>query len=65
MKAKTLQEFADGINAFLKANPGHKHCPVLTASDDEGNNYNRVYYDPSYDSGWEVNGDEVEGVCVS
>ena len=34
MTPKTLQEFADGINAFLKANPGHKHCTVLTARDD-------------------------------
>ncbi len=65
MNAKTLQEFADGINAFLKENPGHKHVPVITARDDEGNGYNRVYYDPSYDSGWDVDGDEIEGVCVS
>lgn len=65
MKAKTLQQFADGINRFLKENPGRKNVTVLTASDDEGNNYNRVYYDPSYSAEWEVNGDEIEGVCVS
>ena len=65
MKPKTLQEFADGINAFLKANPGHKHCTVLTSRDDEGNGFNRVFFDPTYNSGWEVNGDEIEGVCVS
>lgn len=65
MRAKTLQQFADGINAFLKANPGHKNVPALTARDDEGNGFNRVYYDPSYSEEWEVDGDEIEGVCVS
>jgi len=65
MRAKTLQQFADGINDFIKDNPGHKNCPVLTARDDEGNGYNRVYFSPTYGSGWDVNGDEVEGVCVS
>jgi len=65
MKAKTLQEFADGINAFLKANPGHKNCTVLTARDDEGNGFNHVFYDPSYSNGWDNGGEEIEGVCVS
>ena len=64
MKPKTLQEFADGINAYLKANPKHAALPVITASDDEGNSYNRVFYDPSHGQ-WEVYADEIEGVCVT
>ena len=66
MKPKTLKQFADGINAYLKANPKHGKLPVLTAADDEGNGYNKVYYDCTYGTAWETrNGDEVKGVCVS
>ena len=66
MKAKTLQEFADGINAYLKAHPNHRMLPVVTAADDEGNGYNQVFYDPTHGTQWEMrNGDEIKGVCVS
>ena len=65
MKAKTLQEFADGINGYLKNHPEHGNLPVITAIDDEGNGFNQVFYDPSYAKDWEVYADEIEGVCVS
>ena len=64
MKSKTLQEFANGINAYIKENPKHAKLPVITSRDDEGNGYNKVYYDPSHGS-WEIYEDEIEGVCVS
>lgn len=64
MKPKTLQEFADGVNAYLKAHPEHADLPVITAKDDEGNGYNQVLFDPTYGH-WEIYGDEITGVCVS
>lgn len=66
MNAKTLQQFADGVNAYLKAHPEHADLPVLTARDDEGNGFNQVYFDPTWAQRWELyNGDDIEGVCVS
>ncbi len=64
MEPKTLKEFSDGINAYLRAHPKHAGLPVITASDDEGNRFNKVYYGPEHGK-WEVYTDEVEGVCVS
>ncbi|MDH3535569.1 MAG: hypothetical protein OER87_07480 [Gammaproteobacteria bacterium] len=64
MSPLTLQRFADGINDYLKAHPDQADLPVVTSRDDEGNGFNLVYFDPSYGT-WEVNADEIEGVCVS
>ena len=64
MHPKTLKEFADGINAYLKANPNHADLPVITSRDDEGNGYNQVFYSPEHGT-WEIYADEIEGVCVS
>ncbi len=65
MNAKTLQEFADGINSYLKAHPKHADLPVITSADDEGNGFNRVYYDPSHSNEWDTGTEQIEGVCVS
>ena len=66
MKAKTLKQFAREIDLYLKRHPEHADLPVLTARDDEGNGYNRVYFDPGHGTDWELgNGDTIEGVCVS
>ena len=64
MKAKTLQQFVDGLNAYLKTHPDHADKIVVTARDDEGNGYNRVFYDPTLGR-WDVGSEEVKGVCVS
>lgn len=40
----TLQEYSDGLVAYLKENPEHGKLTAITAADDEGNEYNEVYY---------------------
>jgi hypothetical protein len=65
MQNLTLKEFTEGLVKYLDKHPKHADLPVVTARDDEGNGYNRVYYSPAHGKDWEVNGDEIEGVCVS
>ena len=65
MNNKTLKQFVDGLNQYLAENPEHANLQVLTARDDEGNGYNRVYFDPTYGEHWETDQGMVEGVCVS
>ena len=43
----TLQEYITGLTTFLELHPEYEDLTVYTACDDEGNNYSKVYYDPS------------------
>ncbi len=42
-----FKEFVDGVNLFLKEHPEAGELLVITASDDEGNDFNQVSYTPS------------------
>jgi len=53
-----FKEYLEKLNAFAKENPESLGFVVVSSSDDEGNSYNKVHYDPSlghYDG--EYNGD--------
>ena len=41
-----LKEFTENLNKILNENPEYADLEVITATDDEGNGYNGVYYSP-------------------
>jgi len=43
----TLEKYIQGLNDFVKENPETLQLDVITSSDDEGNGYNYIYYQPS------------------
>ncbi|MCK5603684.1 hypothetical protein KAR91_17490 [Candidatus Pacearchaeota archaeon] len=65
----TLKDFAENINELLEKRPETADFDVVSASDDEGNGFNPVHYDPS--TGWfedgEFNTDTTvdNAVCVN
>jgi len=40
-------DYVANLNKFLKDNPESKDFETITSKDDEGNGFNRVYYNPS------------------
>lgn len=42
-----LKEFLKTLNDLVESNPKLEEFEVVTAKDDEGNGYNRVYFHPS------------------
>jgi len=68
MAEMTFGRYVELLDALLKENPEAKNLPVITAKDDEGNGYNKVYYKPglvNFD-GWEIYPDqEPNAVCVN
>lgn len=50
----TLKEYIDRLNKLAKDLPSALKLEVVYSSDDEGNNYNKVYYSPEV-----VNSDDM------
>ena len=63
-KSMTLKEYVTSLQEYLASHPCEQGLPVVTSCDDEGNGYNKVYFSPGKGE-FEVNGDEVEAVCVN
>lgn len=59
-----LEQYVKKINQFLKDNPDKGKLPVVSAIDDEGNGFNFIYFDPSHAT-YNINGEDVEAVCVN
>jgi len=54
MSKLKLKEFLENLDKFVKDNPDALDMYVVTSGDDEGNQYNFVYYTPTigyYDRG--------------
>jgi hypothetical protein len=74
----TLKEFIENLQKFVEENPKALELEVVTSKDDEGNGYNRVYYEPSmghYDGDdftphsqfedWNRDDDDLNSVCLN
>ncbi len=74
-----LKEFLENLNELVKENPQALEYLVVSASDDEGNSYSEVVYDPNvgyFDSkeddftneeafeDWEIE-EEVNAICIN
>jgi len=42
-----LRKYIEFLNGLIKEDPDALDYEVVTSSDDEGNNFNKVYYKPS------------------
>ena len=42
-----FKEYVEGLTVALEDNPEYADLDVITSSDDEGNNYNRVHFTSS------------------
>lgn len=64
-----FSEYVQNLNQFLQENPDSAEFEVVTSSDDEGNSYSRVHFEPSIGM---IDGDEFtpdvsdpNAVCVN
>jgi hypothetical protein len=46
MSSKTFKQYVQDLNKFLEENPNTAEYHVIYSKDDEGNEYNRVAFDP-------------------
>jgi len=46
-KNMKLKEFLENLNTLVEKNPEALELIIVTSSDDEGNDFNEVYYEPS------------------
>jgi hypothetical protein len=69
-----FKAYVKNLNELLEQRPETAELDVITASDDEGNSYNQVYYSPSVgihsDSEFDVENveeeqDSINAVCVN
>lgn len=60
-----LSEYAAHLNKFIKENPTAGKLDVAYSSDDEGNNFSKVYYSPSIQKITINGGDEVKCVVIN
>ncbi len=66
-----LEEYVEGLNDFLKANPEAKELPVVYASDPEGNNWHYTFSNPtmitkignSRSTSYDLN--EADEICIN
>ena len=73
----TLKEYVDNLNKILADNPKAADFEVVASIDNEGNGYNRVYYEASlgilnddefslYDEdNEEFTEDDINAICVN
>ena len=74
----TLREFMKGLDKFVAENPTALDLEVITSSDDEGNCYTPVVFEPSlgfYEdddfidktmlNDWGRDDDDVNAVCIN
>lgn len=71
----TLREFIDGLNNYILENPQMMDLPVISASDDEGNSFSEVIYNPtkgifkeddkSFDTQMEGEEDKPNATCIN
>ena len=66
-----LREYLEKLNTLAKDNPSALELEVVTSKDDEGNEFTRVYYEPSlgwfedYDFTPKEESDGVNAVCLN
>lgn len=71
----TLEEYIKTLQEYAKNNPETLQLDVITSSDDEGNSYNNIYFEPSkgcferqdksFDIIDEDNNEDINAVCVN
>lgn len=65
----TLKEYANAINKLLKENPEAKNFQVVSSSDEEGNCFNPVFFEPSLgfyeEGGFNNDNDNNNAVCIN
>lgn len=64
-----LKDYVEGLQQFLKDNPEAAELYAYTSRDDEGNDYDEVYYSPSIqytdgESFYSEDGEELQKVVV-
>lgn len=73
-----LKEYLENINELVKADPNILDYTVVFSSDDEGNSYNEVHYEPSlgiyeddewvgveYDSYENYDEKDINAICIN
>jgi len=66
-----LKQFLDNLNDLIKRNPEALEFEVISAIDEEGNGYNKIYYAPSmghFDNGEFTNSDNptyANSICIN
>jgi len=66
-----LEEYVEGLNDFIKANPKAKELPVVYASDPEGNNWHYTISSPTmitkigHSRSTSYDLDEADEICIN
>jgi len=65
----TLRRFLKQLNDLVDANPSFEELQVVSASDDEGNAFNEVIYEPALgnfeDDEFENTDIEPNAICIN
>jgi hypothetical protein len=47
-KPQTVQDLIDNLQKLVKIKPECKDFPIIYSTDDEGNEYSKIYYIPNF-----------------
>lgn len=59
----TFEEYVNNLQRVLKENPEYKDLPVVYSSDDEGNDYMTVSFEPSTCKVLDIKDRFLERIC--
>lgn len=47
-KIQTVQDLINNLQELIRINPECKDFPIIYSSDDEGNSYSKIWYEPNF-----------------